>query len=151
METAELLKKVRKLEIKARGLSTQQFAGSTTARSRKRYVVQRGARVPVRDDIRSIDWNVTARMNHPYIKVFSEERELNVILLIDISGSGAFGTTHALKRETDYGDCGGDQFFGVEQQRQDRRHLLFGRGGEIHPAEEGQATYFAHHPRFVGV
>lgn len=100
METAELLKKVRKLEIKARGLSTQQFAGEYHSAFKGRGMSFSEVReYQYGDDIRSIDWNVTARMNHPYIKVFSEERELNVILLIDISGSGAFGTTQALKRE----------------------------------------------------
>lgn len=100
METAELLKKVRTLEIKARGLSTQQFVGEYHSAFKGRGMSFSEVReYQYGDDIRSIDWNVTARMNHPYIKVFSEERELNVILLIDISGSGAFGTTHALKRE----------------------------------------------------
>lgn len=100
METAELLKKVRKLEIKARGLSTQQFAGEYHSAFKGRGMSFSEVReYQYGDDIRSIDWNVTARMNHPYIKVFSEERELNVILLIDISGSGKFGTTHSLKRE----------------------------------------------------
>jgi len=100
METAELLKKVRKLEIKARGLSTQQFAGEYHSAFKGRGMSFSEVReYQFGDDIRSIDWNVTARMNHPYVKVFSEERELNVILLIDISGSGAFGTRHALKRE----------------------------------------------------
>ena len=99
METAELLKKVRKLEIKARGLSTQQFAGNYHSAFKGRGMSFSEVReYQYGDDIRSIDWNVTARMNHPYIKVFSEERELNVMLLIDVSGSGDFGTTINMKR-----------------------------------------------------
>lgn len=99
METAELLKKVRKLEIKARGLSTQQFAGEYHSAFKGRGMSFSEVReYQYGDDIRSIDWNVTARMNHPYIKVFSEERELNVMLLIDISGSGEFGTAINMKR-----------------------------------------------------
>lgn len=100
MDTAELLKKVRKLEIKARGLSTQQFAGEYHSAFKGRGMSFSEVReYQFGDDIRSIDWNVTARMNHPYIKVFSEERELNVILMIDVSASGAFGTQKSLKRE----------------------------------------------------
>lgn len=99
METAELLKKVRKLEIKARGLSTQQFAGNYHSAFKGRGMSFSEVReYQYGDDIRSIDWNVTARMNHPYIKVFSEERELNVMLLIDVSGSGDFGTAINMKR-----------------------------------------------------
>jgi len=100
MDTAELLKKVRKLEIKARGLSTQQFAGEYHSAFKGRGMSFSEVReYQFGDDIRSIDWNVTARMNHPYIKVFTEERELNVILMIDVSASGAFGTQKSLKRE----------------------------------------------------
>lgn len=100
MDTAELLKKVRKLEIKARGLSTQQFAGEYHSAFKGRGMSFSEVReYQFGDDIRSIDWNVTARMNHPYIKVFTEERELNVILMIDVSASGAFGTHKSLKRE----------------------------------------------------
>jgi len=100
METAELLKKVRKIEIKARGLSTQQFAGEYHSAFKGRGMSFSEVReYQYGDDIRSIDWNVTARMNHPYIKVFSEERELNVMLLIDVSGSGLFGTRKNIKKD----------------------------------------------------
>lgn len=99
METAELLRKVRKLEIKARGLSTQQFAGEYHSAFKGRGMSFSEVReYQYGDDIRSIDWNVTARMNHPYVKVFSEERELNVMLLIDVSGSNEFGTDINMKR-----------------------------------------------------
>ena len=100
METAELLKKVRKVEIKAKGLSTQQFAGEYHSAFKGRGMSFSEVReYQYGDDIRSIDWNVTARMNHPYVKVFSEERELNVMLLIDVSASGIFGTRNSLKRD----------------------------------------------------
>jgi uncharacterized protein (DUF58 family) len=100
METAELLKKVRKIEIKARGLSTQQFAGEYHSAFKGRGMSFSEVReYQYGDDIRSIDWNVTARMNHPYIKVFSEDRELNVMLLIDVSGSGLFGTRKNIKKD----------------------------------------------------
>jgi uncharacterized protein (DUF58 family) len=100
MDTAELLKKVRKVEIKAKGLSTQQFAGEYHSAFKGRGMSFSEVReYQYGDDIRSIDWNVTARMNHPFVKVFSEERELNVMLLVDVSASGTFGTRHSLKRD----------------------------------------------------
>lgn len=100
MDTAELLKKVRKVEIKAKGLSTQQFAGEYHSAFKGRGMSFSEVReYQYGDDIRSIDWNVTARMNHPFVKVFSEERELNVMLLVDVSSSGMFGTRNSLKRD----------------------------------------------------
>ncbi len=89
METKDLLKKVRKIEIKTRGLSTQIFAGEYHSAFKGRGMTFSEVReYQYGDDIRSIDWNVTARFNHPYVKVFEEERELTVMLLIDVSGSG---------------------------------------------------------------
>lgn len=100
METKELLKKVRKIEIKTRGLSRQIFAGEYHSAYKGRGMTFSEVReYQYGDDIRNIDWNVTARFNHPYIKVFEEERELTVMLLIDVSGSGSFGTHQQLKRE----------------------------------------------------
>jgi uncharacterized protein (DUF58 family) len=100
METSELLKKVRRIEIKTRGLSRQVFAGQYHSAFKGRGVAFSEVReYQFGDDIRTIDWNVTARFNHPYVKVFEEERELTVILLVDVSGSGAFGSTGQLKRE----------------------------------------------------
>jgi uncharacterized protein (DUF58 family) len=100
METTELLKKVRKIEIKTRGLSRQVFAGQYHSAFKGRGVAFSEVReYQFGDDIRNIDWNVTARFNHPFIKVFEEERELTVILLIDVSGSGVFGSNAQLKRE----------------------------------------------------
>ncbi|MFP4059075.1 MAG: DUF58 domain-containing protein [Bacteroidales bacterium] len=98
-KTTELLRKVRKIEIKTRGLSRQIFAGQYhSAFKGKGMAFSEVREYQYGDDIRNIDWNVTARFNHPYIKVFEEERELTVILLIDVSGSGNFGTTTQLKK-----------------------------------------------------
>jgi uncharacterized protein (DUF58 family) len=100
METAELLKKVRKIEIKTRGLSNQVFTGNYHSAFKGRGMSFSEVReYQYGDDVRSIDWNVTARFNHPYVKVFEEERELTVMLLIDISKSGMFGTIEKTKRE----------------------------------------------------
>ncbi len=100
METKDLLKKVRKIEIKTRGLTRQIFAGEYHSAFKGRGMTFSEVReYQYGDDIRSIDWNVTARFNHPYVKVFEEERELTVMLLIDLSASGDFGTEQQLKRD----------------------------------------------------
>jgi uncharacterized protein (DUF58 family) len=99
VETKDLLKKVRKIEIKTRGLTRQIFAGEYQSAFKGRGMTFSEVReYQYGDDIRNIDWNVTARFNHPYVKVFEEERELTVMLLIDVSGSGDFGTREQLKR-----------------------------------------------------
>ncbi len=96
----ELLKKVRKIEIKTRGLSRQIFAGEYHSAFKGRGMAFSEVReYQFGDDVRSMDWNVTARLNAPYIKVFEEERELTVMLLVDISGSRLFGTTVKTKRD----------------------------------------------------
>ncbi len=100
MDTTELLKKVRKIEIKTRGLSSQIFSGEYHSAFKGRGMAFSEVREYIPgDDIRSIDWNVTARFSHPYVKVFEEERELTVMLLVDVSASGLFGTRKQLKRE----------------------------------------------------
>ena len=100
MEATELLKKVRRIEIKTRGLSRHIFAGEYHSAFKGRGIAFSEVReYQYGDDIRSIDWNVTARFNHPYVKVFEEERELTVMLLIDVSGSGNFGTKVSYKRD----------------------------------------------------
>ncbi|MFO8023031.1 MAG: DUF58 domain-containing protein [Perlabentimonas sp.] len=99
MDASELLKRVRKIEIKTRGLSRQIFAGEYHSAFKGRGMAFSEVReYQYGDDIRNIDWNVTARFNQPYIKVFEEERELTVMLLIDVSGSRMFGTTNMLKK-----------------------------------------------------
>ena len=100
MEATELLKKVRRIEIKTRRLSRHIFAGEYHSAFKGRGIAFSEVReYQYGDDIRSIDWNVTARFNHPYVKVFEEERELTVMLLIDVSGSGNFGTTTGYKKD----------------------------------------------------
>jgi len=100
LETSELIKKVRKIEIKTRGLSKNIFAGEYHSAFKGRGMTFAEVReYQFGDDIRSIDWNVTARFGHPYVKVFEEERELTVVLLIDVSGSREFGTVSHLKKD----------------------------------------------------
>jgi len=100
METSELLKKVRKIEIKTRGLSNQIFSGQYhTIFKGKGMAFSEVRSYQYGDDIRSIDWNVTARFNQPFIKIFDEERELTVMLIIDVSRSNEFGTQVQLKQE----------------------------------------------------
>jgi uncharacterized protein (DUF58 family) len=100
VEAVELLKKVRKIEIKTRGLSKHIFAGEYHSAFKGRGIAFSEVReYQYGDDIRSIEWNVTARFNHPYVKIYEEERELTVMLLVDVSGSGAFGTTGSFKRD----------------------------------------------------
>ena len=100
MDANELLKKVRKIEIKTRGLSSNIFAGEYHSAFKGRGMTFSEVReYQYGDDIRDIDWNVTARHNHPYIKVYEEERELTVMLLIDVSGSRNFGAVGEDKRQ----------------------------------------------------
>ncbi len=98
-ETTDLIKKVRKIEIKTRGLTRQVFAGEYHSAFKGRGVTFSEVReYQYGDDTRNIDWNVTARFNHPYIKIFEEERELTVMLLVDVSGSRNFGSLSQLKK-----------------------------------------------------
>ncbi|HHW80612.1 MAG TPA: DUF58 domain-containing protein [Bacteroidales bacterium] len=100
METADLLKKVRRIEIKARGLSSNIFAGEYHSAFKGRGMAFSEVReYSYGDDMRDIDWNVTARYNKPFIKIFEEERELTVMLLIDVSESLSFGTSTVIKRD----------------------------------------------------
>jgi len=100
MDTQEILSKVRKIEIKARGLSNNIFAGQYHSAFKGRGMAFSEVReYQYGDDIRDIDWNVSARFHRPYVKVFEEERELTVMLLIDVSGSLDFGTRRAMKRD----------------------------------------------------
>lgn len=100
MDAQEIFKKVRKIEIKTRGLSNQIFSGEYHSVFKGRGMAFSEVReYQFGDDIRNIDWNVTARFNHPFIKIFEEERELTVMLLIDVSGSNNFGTQSQLKQD----------------------------------------------------
>jgi len=101
MTSEELLQKVRKIEIKTHGLSRNIFAGEYHSQFKGRGMAFSEVReYQPGDDVRSIDWNVTARMNRPYIKIYEEERELTVMLLVDVSGSRNFGTISQMKRDT---------------------------------------------------
>ena len=100
METKELLKKVRKIEIKTRRLSENLFGGEYQSTFKGRGMTFSEVRkYEFGDDVRSIDWNVTARYNEPFIKIFEEERELTMMLVVDISASEFFGTSTKFKRE----------------------------------------------------
>ena len=100
MQESDIIKQVRRIEIKARGLSQQMFSGEYHSAFKGRGMAFSEVReYQYGDDVRNIDWNVTARLNHPYVKVFEEERELTVMLLIDVSGSHLFGTTNEYKSE----------------------------------------------------
>jgi uncharacterized protein (DUF58 family) len=99
VDTAEILKRVRRLEIKTRGLSNHIFSGEYHSAFKGRGMSFSEVReYQFGDDIRSIDWNVTARFNHPFVKVFEEERELTVMLMVDVSESSIFGTAKQNKR-----------------------------------------------------
>ena len=101
MTSEELLQKVRKIEIKTHGLSKNIFAGEYHSQFKGRGMAFSEVReYQPGDDVRSIDWNVTARMNRPYVKIYEEERELTVMLLVDVSGSRNFGTVNQMKRDT---------------------------------------------------
>ncbi|HOO18769.1 MAG TPA: DUF58 domain-containing protein [Paludibacteraceae bacterium] len=100
METSEIIKKVRRIEIKSRGLSQNIFAGAYHSVFKGRGMTFSEVReYQYGDDIRNIDWNVTARFAHPYVKIFEEERELTVMLLIDVSGSSEFGSISRMKKD----------------------------------------------------
>ena len=99
MEASELIKRVRKIEIKTRGLSQHIFAGEYhSAFKGKGMAFSEVREYQYGDDIRNVDWNVTARFNHPYIKIFEEERQLTVMLIVDVSGSREFGSNTLLKK-----------------------------------------------------
>ncbi|MCL6274104.1 DUF58 domain-containing protein [Muricauda sp. 2012CJ35-5] len=100
MDTKELLKKVRKIEIKTRRLSDHIFGGEYHSTFKGRGMTFSEVRqYQFGDDVRNIDWNVTARYNEPFVKVFEEERELTMMLMVDVSGSELFGTTNQFKKE----------------------------------------------------
>lgn len=100
MDSTELLKKVRKIEIRTKALSQQIFAGEYHSAFKGRGMAFSEVReYNYGDDVRFIDWNVTARLHHPYVKIFEEERELTVMLLLDVSGSNLFGTHNEFKAE----------------------------------------------------
>lgn len=124
METQELLKKVRKIEIKTRGLSSHIFSGEYHSAFKGRGMAFSEVReYTAGDDIRAIDWNVTARFGHPFVKVFEEERELTVMLLVDVSASGSFGTSTQFKKDLVTELCAVLSFSAI--QNNDKIGLIF--------------------------
>ena len=124
MDTKALLKKVRKIEIKTRGLSNHLFSGEYHSAFKGRGMAFSEVReYQVGDEIRTIDWNVTARFNHPYVKVFDEERELTVMLLMDVSGSENFGTVNQQKQDLAIELCAVLAFSAI--QNNDKVGVLF--------------------------
>lgn len=125
METSELLSRVRRIEIKTRALTNNIFAGEYHSAFKGRGMSFAEVReYQPGDDIRDIDWNVTARMNRPYIKIYEEERELTVMLLIDLSASQMFGTRQRSQRDLAT-EIAATLAFQQCKQRQDRRYLLY--------------------------
>ena len=148
METSDLLKRVRQIEIKTRGLSSNIFAGEYHTAFKGRGMTFSEVRAyQYGDDIRSIDWNVTARYNHPYVKIFEEERELTVMLLIDVSASRNFGTVSKLKKNQ-ITEIAAVLAFSAIQNNDKIGVILPDR--EIYSAEERTDTYFAYHPGIGG-
>ncbi|REJ82346.1 MAG: DUF58 domain-containing protein [Bacteroidetes bacterium] len=124
METTELLRKVRKIEIKTRGLSSHIFSGEYHSAFKGRGMAFSEVREYMPgDDIRTIDWNVTARFGHPFVKVFEEERELTVMLLVDLSASGEFGTREQFKKDLLIELCAVLSFSAI--QNNDKIGLIF--------------------------
>lgn len=140
MDTKELIKKVRKIEIKTKGLSNQIFSGEYHSAFKGRGMAFSEVReYAMGDEIRTIDWNVTARFNEPFVKVFEEERELTVMLLVDVSASEMFGTKNQIKRETITELCAVLAFSAVSNN--DRIGLiLFSEGIEMFiPPKKGKS------------
>jgi len=124
MDTTELIKKVRRIEIKTRGITQSLFSGEYHSAFKGRGMSFSEVReYQMGDDIRTIDWNVTARFNHPYVKVFEEERELTLILMVDVSGSEHFGTRKQLKEDMVTELCAVLAFSGL--QNNDKVGVIF--------------------------
>jgi len=140
MDTKEILKKVRKIEIKTRRLSNHIFSGEYHSSFKGRGMTFSEVRqYQYGDDVRAIDWNVTARYNEPYIKVFEEERELTMMLLVDISGSELFGTTQQFKRDT-ITEIGATLAFSATQNNDKVGLLLFSDEIELFiPPKKGKS------------
>ena len=140
METKDLLKKVRKIEIKTRRLSDHIFSGEYNTTFKGRGMTFSEVRqYQFGDDIRAIDWNVTARYNEPYIKVFEEERELTMMLMVDISGSESFGTKNQLKSEI-VTEIAATMAFSATQNNDKIGLILFSDGIELYiPPKKGKS------------
>jgi len=140
MDTVELLKKVRKIEIKTRGLSNHIFSGEYhTAFKGRGMNFSEVREYQFGDDTRSIDWNVTARFSHPFVKVFEEERELTVMLLVDVSESALFGTSLQRKKDLITEICGVLAFSAINNN--DKVGVIFfsGKVEKYIPAKKGRS------------
>ncbi len=140
METKELLKKVRKIEIKTRRLSDHIFGGEYHSTFKGRGMTFSEVRqYQFGDDVRNIDWNVTARYNEPYIKVFEEERELTMMLMVDVSGSELFGTDQQLKKDV-VTEIGATLAFSATQNNDKIGLILFSDQIELYiPPKKGRS------------
>jgi uncharacterized protein (DUF58 family) len=140
MDTKEILKKVRKIEIKTRRLSDHIFSGEYHSSFKGRGMTFSEVRqYQYGDDVRAIDWNVTARYNEPYVKVFEEERELTMMLVVDVSGSEFFGTTQQFKRDT-LTEIAATLAFSAIQNNDKVGLLLFSDGVELFiPPKKGKS------------
>ena len=140
MDTREILKKVRQIEIKTRGIVNQVFSGEYHSVFKGRGMEFSEVReYQYGDDVRTIDWNVSARFNHPFIKVFEEERELTVMLLVDFSGSGQFGSTTALKSEIAAEICAVLAFSAIKNNDKVGLLLFTDRIEKFVPPKKGRA------------
>jgi uncharacterized protein (DUF58 family) len=140
LDTKEILKKVRKIEIKTRRLSDHIFSGEYHSSFKGRGMTFSEVRqYQYGDDVRAIDWNVTARYNEPYVKVFEEERELTMMLVVDVSGSEFFGTTQQFKRDT-ITEIAATLAFSAIQNNDKVGLLLFSDGVELFiPPKKGKS------------
>jgi uncharacterized protein (DUF58 family) len=140
MDTRELLKKVRRIEIKTRGVVNQVFSGEYHSVFKGRGMEFSEVReYQYGDDIRSIDWNVSARLNHPFVKVFEEERELTVMLVVDFSRSGQFGSARAMKNEIAAEICAVLAFSAIKNNDKVGLILFTNRIEKFVPPKKGRA------------
>ncbi len=148
METSELLKRVRKIEIKTRGLSKIFLPANIISAFKGRGMTFSEVReYQYGDDIRNIDWNVTARHNRPYVKIFEEERELTVMLMIDVSASRNFGTISKLKKNQITEIAAVLAFSAI--QNNDKIGVIFfsDKIEKFIPPKKGKNTYLAYYSR----
>ncbi len=140
MDTRDILRKVRYIEIKTRGLVNQIFSGEYHSVFKGRGIEFSEVReYQYGDDIRTIDWNVSARLNHPYVKVFEEERELTVMLVVDLSGSGGFGSATQLKNEIATEICAVLAFSAIKNNDKVGLVLFTDRIEKFVPPKKGRA------------
>ena len=139
METKELIKKIQRLDIKTKGLTKHIFSGEYHSAFKGRGMTFSEVRdYQFGDEVRTIDWNVTARFNDPYVKVFDEERELTVMLIIDVSGSEDFGTTEKTKK--DFNKI--RRAFGADGLKIDKKSLILITENETSRSNQPKITIF---------